>query len=711
MSIGRDNRPKVISFNEKVSGLRVARRKHLLWPCRMYSVSMQAPLDRDLNPFEVLILRLCANYINDVAQLSSKTGFDKELVQFICSRLEQLGLLDERRKLTATGIDKLEALDNVRDDTDAESQTVAAHIYVDSISNTLLPIITSKREYEQVSSSEGKDAWTIHLGSAGQGYEVNATRLPPKGLISQGPPTSSQVSNVIQRYRKRRSISRFLSGERIDQRHFSFDVASIAVEAEYENVYLHTQLLLQEGSDEFLVTDGFGLGFSQQFSEAIVNLEPKWLKHWKSSAQVTELGNTEVESIVHKSTGLSRYPRLTRYLDSAEESYPEAMLNPSSTFTQKQIESKQNKLIKKLYSALEMTFAIVNTDWPVPDWKNYFQQGTDRSNAELIHDYARRLGFQFDKLTKKFLFVSIGKLKRIGIEEPEMQPEVVMAILSAHINPLHPLRKLGREHIDLLIMLSKLKELRDPLQHGKSFEIRQKELKAARRATYRLITALLPELSHALPKETRAKDNLSQAERQRFEISVRLDDEFGLLAMQRMDEAIKSELIRSELIYAKLMDVSHKSQMVDIQPWATAILGIVQTRVFQRISDLDISELTGREVKVKAQENASKAGFRLPKGQLPDGIQTVNLRRAEAACRGINTTIGAEMLAWLVLDNHSQLSFIAKSVPGCLGKIGEMIRHRGHGNRPSYVEGGALVTLRQEMYQIIRKFIEIDNVS
>lgn len=711
MSIDGDNRPKVISFNEKISGLRVARRKNLLWPCRMYSVSIQAPLDSDLNPFEVLILRLCANYINDVALLSSKCGFDAELVQFICSRLEQFGFLDERRNLTAIAIEKLESLDNVREDTDSESQTVAAHIYIDSISNTLLPIVTSKREYEQVSSSEGKDVWTIHLGTAGQGYEVHATRLPAKEPMFQSPPTSTQVSNVIQRYRKKRSISRFLSGERIDQRHFSFDVGSISVESEYENIYLHTQLLLQKGSDEFLVTDGFGLGFSQQFSEAIVSLDPKWLKRWKSSAQVTELGSADVGSTDQKNPGSSRYPRLSRYLDSAEESYPEAMLNPNSTFTQKEIESKQNKLIKKLYAALEMSFAIVNTAWLVPDWKSYFQQGTDRSNAELIHDYARRLGFQFDKLTKKFLFVSIGKLKRIGIEEPEMQPELVMAILSAHINPLHPLRKLGREHHDLLLILSKLKELRDPLQHGKSFEIRQKELKAARRDTYRLITALLPEFSHVLPKEIRARDNLTKAERQRFEISVRLDDEFGLLAMQRMDEATKSELIRSELIYAKLMDLSKQSEMVDIQPWATAILGIIQTRIFQRVSDLNTSELMGREVKMKAQENASKTGFHLLKGQLPDGIKTVNLRRAEAACRGVNTTIGAEVLAWLVLDGHRQLSFMAKSVPECLGKISEMIRHRGHGNSPSYVDGGVLITLRQEMYQIIKKFIEIDNVS
>lgn len=711
MSIDGDNRPKVISFNEKISGLRVARRKNLLWPCRMYSVSIQAPLDSDLNPFEVLILRLCANYINDVALLSSKCGFDAELVQFICSRLEQFGFLDERRNLTAIAIEKLESLDNVREDTDSESQTVAAHIYIDSISNTLLPIVTSKREYEQVSSSEGKDVWTIHLGTAGQGHEVHATRLPAKEPMFQSPPTSSQVSNVIQRYRKKRSISRFLSGERIDQRHFSFDVGSISVESEYENVYLHTQLLLQKGSDEFLVTDGFGLGFSQQFSEAIVSLDPKWLKRWKSSAQVTELGSADVGSTDQKNPASSRYPRLSRYLDSAEESYPEAMLNPSSTFTQKEIESKQNKLIKKLYAALEMSFAIVNTAWLVPDWKSYFQQGTDRSNAELIHDYVRRLGFQFDKLTKKFLFVSIGKLKRIGIEEPEMQPELVMAILSAHINPLHPLRKLGREHHDLLLILSKLKNLRDPLQHGKSFEIRQKELKAARRDTYRLITALLPEFSHALPKGIRARDNLTKAERQRFEISVRLDDEFGLLAMQRMDEATKSELIRSELIYAKLMDLSKQSEMVDIQPWATAILGIIQTRIFQRVSDLNTSELMGREVKMKAQENASKTGFHLLKGQLPDGIKTVNLRRAEAACRGVNTTIGAEVLAWLVLDGHRQLSFMAKSVPECLGKISEMIRHRGHGNSPSYVDGGVLITLRQEMYQIIKKFIEIDNVS
>ena len=130
--------PGVISNANELSGIRVGSQMDILWPFHAYEICLPAEKNKPLNIFEETILKLIGNGINDITDLHEEACMDKEIIEFIRSKLIDHGLLGERNEITDRG----KELIGQWDEEQIDNNYVSAHIiflhfcfYCDLISN------------------------------------------------------------------------------------------------------------------------------------------------------------------------------------------------------------------------------------------------------------------------------------------------------------------------------------------------------------------------------------------------------------------------------------------------------------------------------------------------------------------------------------------------------------------------------------------------
>ena len=315
-----DLRPKIIDFPQTLTGLQIASQKSILWPCYAYKVSIPSRKKQNLNIFEETILKICAIEECDLERLSEITCLDVEIVRFIQCRLAQLNLLSDRFEITENARKQLDEWRN------ESEEFVAATLYIDLIAGNLLPVVTSGEMKLETVVSQNGDSVKFEMGSSGKKITIEAIKLRPniKPLGMNGP-SPVQVAKTIKIHQKLHKRYSMLNDSLAKLPVFYPKAEAITVQSEAELLYLHCQVIVQKGNPDFIVSDGFGYGFSSVFKDALDMSNAGWLINVKEKAiretMVDKDPNIEDIKLPMFSVSIKQYPQIRNFLVLAEKNW------------------------------------------------------------------------------------------------------------------------------------------------------------------------------------------------------------------------------------------------------------------------------------------------------------------------------------------------------------------------------------------------------
>jgi hypothetical protein len=94
-------------------------------------------------------------------------------------------------------------------------------------------------------------------------------------------------------------------------------------------------------------------------------------------------------------------------------------------------------------------------------------------------------------------------------------------------------------------------------------------------------------------------------------------------------------------------------------------------------------------------------------GQLPERLCTVKLDAIRNTLQGKDETLGACVLAFLLVSDPDTLRSIAGVQPSFISDVADIIIRRGHGNEPLSLHKGDIGKLRKSAYSTIKTLLEV----
>ena len=255
---------KIVSYRQNISGVDILISKDILWPMHAFNVTVPIQRERDLNIFEETVLKMIEVETSDTEKLSEILSLKIELIDFIKSRLVELGLISERFILNKAGIELIEKFDN------EEEEYEVVTIFLNLVSGELLPIVIKKLETIKEYELEGNKI-VFKLGTSGNARDTRAEKIPYVSKYKGKKINENDVRKVVNSFSK--LYSRFYStlSSKIVLPKFARNMGAITINFMPEEIFLHCKVIILKGNSDFLVTDPFGFDFSSQLTTDIQN--------------------------------------------------------------------------------------------------------------------------------------------------------------------------------------------------------------------------------------------------------------------------------------------------------------------------------------------------------------------------------------------------------------------------------------------------------
>lgn len=692
----KEGRPRIVSFPANLNGLDIAARRSVLLPCYVFSVSLPSDNKNPLNIFEQTVLKITEPESGNTKNIAEATCMDEDLVLFVQNRLSQLGLLNSRYELTDSGKESLGALQDISlDKTDYK----AVRVFVSAIDNKLLPYVhEGGLRYENVAEMDG-DSVAFRLDT--RKNDIWAKLVPhPNNKCT--PPSVLNILKAISEFRRRYRRYALLKGGEMpcSPPDIPSDV-TLTVSEEPDLVHLHCIALVQKGNHDLVVTDGSEFGFSSSFANYLNNKESKWVAKLKQKAGVEKLGgNSEASS---SSNEIKKYPKIETPLEDAKKYIAELeSMKVTSSNSQKKMKNLINKVFISLYGAMEWALSFVVAEWPQYEWENLFSSQDYRGNEKLLRSLASKIGFK-DLNTLGSLF----KVRPAGITafrkgEVDMQTLLALAIAGAVGNSNHGLHKLASHDPLCLSFILELKKGRDLASHGEDASIDADTLKEHFSKAIKIIKLLVPDLPDSIVEARSPKvGNENGNEQARLEARVFMDEYLGAGFTQGLPANIREEAIRAIMLCQNNLDghlasrcIMHLSSAMEL-----ALYEMIRDRIGW--SENKVSK------KDEALEMIVSCGFYPSREDIPGEIKGVRddmLLRVVVNCKG---SIGAATLALFLFGSEEELKMLKEKNQGFIDLVAEVIRLRGHGNKPIDITYEDLDRLKRSVLESIKTTIEV----
>ncbi|MBN0523622.1 hypothetical protein JTM41_31505, partial [Pseudomonas aeruginosa] len=91
---------------------------------------------------------------------------------------------------------------------------------------------------------------------------------------------------------------------------------------------------------------------------------------------------------------------------------------------------------------------------------------------------------------------------------------------------------------------------------------------------------------------------------------------------------------------------------------------------------------------------------------LSESLRTVKTSAVRQALQGGSQTLGACVLAWLLVSDADELAAIHDTQPSLIGDMANLIARRGHGNEPLPLPKENIAQLRKAAFTTIRTLME-----
>jgi hypothetical protein len=408
-------------------------------------------------------------------------------------------------------------------------------------------------------------------------------------------------------------------------------------------------------------------------------------------------------------TALKSQPDIRRLLEHAERAFLKLKTETSGV----EIEAEQNtakyNCAAGLYSAIEWTLRQIVYRFPAGRFDEILKRGSLRENTLMLEEFAGKLGFKLTDNNRLLLNIPKEKFARIANGAAELTPLLGLCITGAFDDFIHPFNQLGREFPELLSFLLDLKEVRDAESHGNLKSL--KSLTKNRMAYFRgnvhvLILTLLPELRQTENGEEEEADQDDIIFDRRIAARFEVDKIFGLQTIDNLKPDMREVLVQCELKCEDLKQNRESASHMNAE--ITKLLAsLLQDAVFNRVKQLREKEFNEIGWQVRIKDSVLKAGFRLENDELPESIRYVAQRRIRRACFRISSSLGANLIALIMLSDEGSLKALAEKIPDLIIRADNLLQLRNHGNNELEMPENEVIELKEEIYHITKIFLEV----
>jgi hypothetical protein len=678
----QDTYPRVVHFEEYFDELEIiGRPKHLLWQCYVYTIAVPFRSKNRLNILEELTLKLSALGNGNTAEIAEFTCMKPDIVLFIQNRLMQNGFLDKYFAISDEGKQLIEKWETEK------PEYAVARVYQDCASGVFLPFINfDEPVYEEI-EKRSSESISFHIGIKGN---------PITGQIIKGnapcrPPSTREVLRIIKQHQKKyRRYATLRGGERPPPS-AAIQESAISIQQGRERIYLHCRAMVLKGNPDIVVSDGFGLGYSENFASFLKTQNFSWLIDLKEMGIIKKFGETDATSV-------KKDP-----LHCAREAIETWKHKPSaSSNEERQKKRAVEKGVEKLYDVIEHIFAGVVFTFPVDEWLDKYQKGQYTDIKRLVSDFAEHIGFCVNEKNGSLLGALPGKFRGFSEGTVELQPCLALAITAARYDTAHPLNRLASASAGFLDFLVTLKQFRDSIKHGDaSVEINIGELEELLAETEKALRILDP--GAAQRKIDADVGNAAyDYDQQRLKATVELEKMFGVGRFQLMERDIR------ELLYkVEMMSMDMKPDRVSeyfTGDFVNTLASLLQNMFHALLIEQDIfnQPKASTDIKKHIREKLTKAGLLKTGETLPKTIENVNPARLQNAVQGTSMSLQADCAAFFALCGREILLAIVKNKPDILKLVDSIAILRGHGNTAVNMPCEELLALKKQVFDTVK---------
>lgn len=711
--VQRDRRPRILDFSTWIGNIKPI--CDLAWPCYAFRVTVPVRPAGRLNVFEETVLKLLGNARLDESALVETTCLDSSLVKLVCCRLRDAGLLTERNELTPLGRTSLSL---------AEEEGLEYElrlVFRERISGTLLPVVLGQeRAYEEVIRWSEKERWVDLRKKSRQGL-LRARLLPARNDAALvRPPTPADVLWAANRHQV---LSRQYSVLRrgVEPCPPVGSESQLNVDPTPESLFLRCRVVIPTTSDDYQLGDPFGYGFSENLFRAYEALRAEDPKEEQYIGQVRERTVTVRTKPAHAETSDEAKAVLSRLADAVtddkdlfaklrqfEKELRLGAQPPQNSAEEDHFAYYRQQAAQSMSEALETVLGRVAAGARAAASEKLLSSPsqTHQQNKELLEGLALRIGLQTRGIGG-LLRVPPGRVRELRVGAVDLQALVAVSLTAAVEDRGHPLHRIVASGFrDWLQFLHALKAARDGGAHGQSRAAGAVPMAQLREGMYRSIELLLPGLwrtdTTERPADTRP--SMIGTHDDRRQAISRLERCFGVRWYAELGTDVAELLIQVELAAGALRP--ENSEPVNVIRLVGNLASVLQELVHARQHASAQDAGRGGSLQERAQQRATQAGLLKHGVRLPPCMEKVNPRRLQEAVQGSSPSLGASLMALLILAPMRWLRRLAKTLPDFLPLCEQVIELRGHVNRPVFMSAAVVLKLKDQVYRVCDGLME-----
>lgn len=496
------------SFNNRTSVLyqnpthpknyKIVKRRWILVPMCEYKVSVPYPKPNALNLFQMTVLRLLISGSKDDAYIAGKLCLHEELVAFVIDELKRYKLIDERRRVTAKGLELVR--------TGTESYEIkTGYVYYNYVTKTFMDAFIPDDKHNEVETgSRYYGRIKFDLGTVANREWKNGIILNVDTSATVAP-TPYDVIAICKKHNRRTRNLGFMEEETDDIKSMAeaekeknrgedmdlpWEIQSVKLLGTQKDVYVATYLFMAADDvinrSKLQVCYPFGEGTSANLVECVDKLSHKKenteLKNEILGLKDDVFGMSDAELDAVRKGHSDAEKKIKRILSDKIDNYPavrDALLSVESSFLLVKELLEANKGSNKDIIKKNLDDYIVNNYNLLASILIYTAKEYDyftdaqlanhvEQNAVLLKELARKQGFVVadGRDADKFFRVKSRAVKEAA-NESQQQLNALFAynlIVADHFSD-HPFYKLAKNIPELVPYLSRLRDLRNDSAH------------------------------------------------------------------------------------------------------------------------------------------------------------------------------------------------------------------------------------------------------
>lgn len=654
--------------------------------CSSYDVILpvNAKSESKLDLFEEAVLKFLNYKVTTDQEIADILCLTPDLINFIIIRLQEMGLLNDKKSLTEDGEAYLNIVRN--DAIEQNIEYVQAKIFVLKQTGEILPYVQCGELIGQPIENLSGRLLTVDYGTAGSPLRVKGLILSQgKGRIKENLLDSSVIRSTIDKYNK--IVQEMLNDKVIEY------VKDWAIENTVsDNVYFHMQAVIQDGNiDEILVSDGLVVNVDI-VKNYIKKNHPEFISNLKERCTKNIITDDPTETL--NLVGINKFRELNKLMKKIKESSAiyeykddEEILGLKKDENQA-LQSEQKKFLLNCYAAFEWALYYYVKKYPLnSSIRRVMESQTPVQNTAMLLEMAQKIGVRYPKNYENLFYgFDIKRVQRVfETDTPELRVVLALAIITSIHNNESEFRLLFRRRQGLFRILNDLHNEHGDLSHqtftSEINKTRNKEI-------YDLLIDFINILQIDLNIDNSGKINQNKkvlkASQEKLNAEVSLSKRLGATYYYNLlPDPIKEEWI---LIAPNKVNYPENSEYADI------LYRIMQDTIYYKL----------REIKKDA--NLSKADILKAlkeKNIASNSFDTVYEKFVEKVLNNENGTLGSNTMVYLY---YQQDNFITKLEEYQFVKvIEELVKLRKHGNNVGLsVNADILHSMRDTMLSIVK---------